>query len=69
MEAELTGALKKTSNTDNSVVAEEVNVDEVVTAKSKSGNKVVIDIKDKKKPKLMNRQWKLILRVLTQFKR
>ena len=38
MGSELNGALKETSNTDNSVVAEEANFDEAVTAEAKSGN-------------------------------
>ena len=31
LEAELTGALKKNSNTDNLALAEEANVDEAIT--------------------------------------
>ena len=38
MEAELTGALKETSNTDNVAVAEESNGDEAVTSESKASN-------------------------------
>ena len=45
MEAELTEAPKKTSNTDNLAVAEEENVDEAVTEESKSANKMEIDLK------------------------
>ena len=37
-EDELAGAVLKTPNTDNSVVAEEANFDEAVTAEAKSGN-------------------------------
>ena len=44
MEAELTGALKETSNTNNVAVAEEANVDEAITAEAKARNKMEIDI-------------------------
>ena len=43
MEAELTEASEINSKTDNSQVTEEANVDETVTAESKSGNKTGID--------------------------
>ena len=42
MEAEMTEAPKKTSNTENLAVAEEKNVDEAVTAESKASNKMEI---------------------------
>ena len=38
LESELTGALKKTSNTDNLAVAEEANVDYAITAEAKASN-------------------------------
>ena len=38
LKAELTGALKETSNTDNSAVAEEANVYEAITAEAKAKN-------------------------------
>ena len=38
LEAELTGALKKTSSTDNLAVAEEANFDEAITAESNASN-------------------------------
>ena len=40
LEAELTGAPKETSNTDNSVVTEEADVDESITAEAKASNKI-----------------------------
>ena len=49
MEAGLTGALKKTSNTDTSAVAEEANVDEAVTAEAKASNNMEIDLKEQQK--------------------
>ena len=36
---------KKTSNTDNSAVAEEANVDETITVESKASNNMEIDLK------------------------
>ena len=45
MEAELTETFKRTSNTDNSEVAEEANVDEAVTSEYKASNNMEIDIK------------------------
>ena len=45
MEAELTEA-PKNSNTNNSAVAEEANVDEAVTAEDKACNDMDIDIKE-----------------------
>ena len=38
LEAELTAAPKKTSNNENLEVAEEANVDEVITAEAKASN-------------------------------
>ena len=38
LEAELTGALLKSSNTNNLAVDEEVNVDEIITAGFKANN-------------------------------
>ena len=38
LEAELTGALKETSKTYNSAVAEETNVDEAITEEAKASN-------------------------------
>ena len=46
MEAELTGAPKKTSNTKNSAEAEKANVDEDITAEAKASNKMEIDLKE-----------------------
>ena len=46
IEAELTGSLKKTSNTDNSAVAEEANFDEAVTAEAKASNDMDIYLKE-----------------------
>ena len=40
MEAELTVAPKQNSNTDNSAVSEESNVDEAVTAEAKAINNI-----------------------------
>ena len=51
LEAELTGSLKKTSITDNFVVAEEVNVDESITAESKASKNMENDIKDEQNTK------------------
>ena len=51
MEAELTGALKETSNTDNSVVAEEANFDEAITAEANASNETENDFKDEQKNK------------------
>ena len=45
IEAELTGAPKKSSNTNNSAVAEEANIDGAVTAESKARNEMDIDLK------------------------
>ena len=36
LEAELAGALKETSNTENLVLAEEANIDQAITAESKA---------------------------------
>ena len=49
MEAESIEAPKKTSNTDNSRVAEEANVDEVVTAEAKASNDMKIYLKEERK--------------------
>ena len=40
LEVELTGALKETSNTDNSTVADEANVDEARTTEDKAINDI-----------------------------
>ena len=45
MEAELTGALKINSKTDNSAVTEEANVDEAITEESKDNNRMKIELK------------------------
>ena len=46
MDAELTGALKKTSNTDDLAVVEEGNVDEAITAEAKASNEKEINLKE-----------------------
>ena len=51
LEAELTRALKKTSNADNLEVAEEANVDESIAVEAKASNEMEIDLKDKQKTK------------------
>ena len=45
LEDEMTGALKETSNTENSEVAEEANVDEAITVEAKAGNDMEIGLK------------------------
>ena len=45
MEDEVTEAPKKCSNTDNSVVTEEANVDEAITAEAKAGKDMENDLK------------------------
>ena len=45
LESELTGTLKKTSNTDNLAVAKETNVDEAITSEGKDSNDVENDLK------------------------
>ena len=45
IEAELAGAPKKASDTDNLAVAEEANVDEDVTAEAKASSDMEISIK------------------------
>ena len=49
LEAELTGATKETSNTDNLELAEEANVDEAITAEAKAINEMKNDLKDGQK--------------------
>ena len=51
LESELTGALKDTSNNDNSAVIEEAHFDEAITAEAKTGNKMEIDLKYEQKTK------------------
>ena len=51
LEAELTGAPKETSNTDNSEVAEEKNVDESITAEAKAINEMENYLKDEQNTK------------------
>ena len=47
----MTGAPKENSNTDNSLVAEEANGDESITAESKAINEVGNYLKDEQKTK------------------
>ena len=51
LEAELTGALKETSNTEDFAVAKEANMDEAITAKAKAINEMEIYLKDGQKTK------------------
>ena len=54
--AELTGAIKETSNTDNLAVVEEANVDEAITAESKASNDMENDLKDEQNTKYYEEQ-------------
>ena len=49
--AELNGSLKETSNTDNSAVAGQANVDEAITEEAKSRNETEIDLKYEQRTK------------------
>ena len=51
LEAEPTGALKETSNTENVALAKEVNVYVAISAEAKASNEMEIDLKDKQKTK------------------
>ena len=51
LEAELNGALEKTSNTDNLTVDEEANHDESITPEANASNDIEIDLKDKQNTK------------------
>ena len=46
LEAELTGAPKDTSNTDNMALAEEANFDETITTESKDINDMENNLKE-----------------------
>ena len=54
--AELTGAIKETSNTDNLAVVGEANVDEAITAESKASNDMENDLKDEQNTKYYEEQ-------------
>ena len=51
LEADMTGSPKETSNTDNSAVSEEANVDESITSEAKASNEMENDLKDKQNKK------------------
>ena len=51
MEAELTGAPKETSNTENLAVAEEANIGDAVTVEAKSSNDMENYLKEEQKIK------------------
>ena len=51
LEADMTGSPKETSNTDNSAVSEEANVDESITFEAKASNEMENDLKDKQNKK------------------
>ena len=51
LETELTGALKETSNNDNSAAAEDENVNESITVESKARNEMNIYPKEKQDTK------------------
>ena len=59
LEAELTGALKKTSNTESLAVSEETNVDESITEESKTSNKMEIGLKDEQNTKAYEETMKI----------
>ena len=46
LEAEMNGALKKTSNNDNLAVDEEANFDEAITEEAKASKEMEIDLKE-----------------------
>ena len=54
LEAELNGAIKETSNTDNLVVDEDSNIDEAITAESKASNEMETVFKMNKILNLIN---------------
>ena len=51
LEADMTGSPKETSNTDNSAVSEEANVDESITSEAKASNEMESDINDEQNNK------------------
>ena len=51
LEAELTGAPKETSNTDNLEMAEEANADEAITVEAKASNDMGNDLKEEQNTK------------------
>ena len=59
LEAELTGALKETSNTDNLAMAEEANIDEAITVEAKASNQMEINLKDNKNTKAYEETMKI----------
>ena len=69
MEAELTGALKKTSNTDNLVVAEEANVDEAVTEEAKAVDDMDIDIKEERKAQAYQKTMNIYIENINTFEK
>ena len=69
LEAELTGALKETSNTDNLAVSEEANVDEAITAESKAKNDTEIDPKEERKTQAYKETMNIGIEKLTHLKR
>ena len=69
MEAELTGALKKTSNTDNLVVAEEANVDEAVTEEAKAVDDMDIDIKEERKTQAYQKTMNIYIENINTFEK
>ena len=67
MEAELTGTLKETSNTNNLEVAEEANFDESITTEAKDSNETEIDIKDEQNTKAYEAAIKFLLKMLMKL--
>ena len=69
LEYGLTGAPNETSNTDHVGLAEVENSDESITSEANASNEMKMILKKDKIMNHINRQWTLILKILTQLKR
>ena len=67
-EDELAGAVLKTPNTDNSVVAEEANFDEAVTTEAKTKTRLKLILNIRKIHNHIKRQGTLTLKILKKLK-
>ena len=69
LEYELTGALLKTSNTDNSAMAVYANVDEAITIEAKASNEMKIDLKGEQNTESYKETTNIDIENINKFKK
>ena len=69
MEDELTESPTKTSNTDNSAVVKEANIDEAITSESKASNKMEIHLKEEQRTQAYNKTLNIDIENINKFEK